>query len=1080
MTGERDEKKNVSEPDDRTVALNDDDATMMLSEDDKRAQQVEEMTVFIDGTSTSGEQVPVKSGTILSASRKIREVLMIDSVVDLEKTSHTYFSGRQRTSRDHSSFVSDLIARAGSERKYIFSQEIGRGGMGAVFETVDQDICRKVAMKVLLPGKEKETFFVRQFLEEAQIAGQLEHPNIVPVHEIGLDEKSNIYFTMKLVKGEDLNSILAKLADGDQAYQSRYGLGTLIQIFMKVCDGMGYAHSQGVLHRDLKPQNIMVGEFGEVMIMDWGVAKILGRDGEKVSTDSTAEPEGVVREPADDGMIVGTPSYMSPEQAAGQTMLLDERSDVFSLGAILYKILTGKNLYEGKMSEQLEQARQARPVPPSLKAPEKEIPAELSAICEKAMSPEMDSRYDGAVAVKKDLQLFLDGKSVSAKKDALFTRCRKWIIRNKVATAGIVAAVLCLAGGIVANSIYNEQQKSVNITALLEKAEQAGVAEDFEAAEESFFAVLGLDHDNGPARQGIARVSGKALAVKNRRLAVTKLHEAEQAFTDRQFARAYDLYVATLTLDPDSAGAKEKIMASAVGAEKAKIRNRIRPLLDDAQLLGRRQQEVDRELLDLTVRVKELQGNIKGFEDFPVKKPLWQAEQSLLDKRIDLLQLEGKILSKYSMVLSHDGENSQARNELAGIYFRKFLKAESLRQHEEMAYYRELLLTFDDGLYQKKLAQPGSIVFNTEPAADSYSLYHFQEGPDRRLVPVPFVPTVSLTPGDFTLRDSTGILPGFKPASTSVVPLRKLLVVAGTGPNRFTNGERLVLPAGSYLIVARKGDFLETRIPFMIQRGAEKVHDPVQLLRTKKVPSGFVYVPGGEFIRGGDSQAPYSVERQVTSIPGFLIQQHEVTVGEYLKFINDMERRLPGSAEKYLPRRAVSSGFYWEKTGNRYESSFPDNWPILGVSLNDAKAFCKWLSLQHKDKQWRFRLPDEQEWEKASRGVDGRVYPWGNYFDFRFCSMANSHADSRTGPDPVGAYELDESVFGLMDTAGNVSEWCHSYFDQAKNIMINKGSAWSFVDPGFARSAGRNGQSPAAVSDSRGFRIAMSVGGGES
>ena len=226
---------------------------------------------------------------------------------------------------------------------------------------------------------------------------------------------------------------------------------------------------------------------------------------------------------------------------------------------------------------------------------------------------------------------------------------------------------------------------------------------------------------------------------------------------------------------------------------------------------------------------------------------------------------------------------------------------------------------------------------------------------------------------------------------------------------------------------------------------------------------------------GGDSDASYSLKRAEKFIPGFLISKYELKVKDYLKFINYLERHLPGSAEKYLPRRAVSSGFYWKKSGKVYKSDFPLDWPVLGISWNDARAYCKWLTLQNKDKGWVFRLPEDWEWEKAARGVDGRYFPWGDYFDYGFCSMASSSKGKKDGPDKIGAFEMDESVFGVRDIAGSVSEWCQTFFDKEKNIRINRGSAWSYVDADYARCAGRNGQSPNDVEDSRGFRIAMSM-----
>ena len=295
--------------------------------------------------------------------------------------------------------------------------------------------------------------------------------------------------------------------------------------------------------------------------------------------------------------------------------------------------------------------------------------------------------------------------------------------------------------------------------------------------------------------------------------------------------------------------------------------------------------------------------------------------------------------------------------------------------------------------------------------------------------------------------------------------------------NRFQTIDRVSLPEGSYLVICAKEGYLEARVPVKLGRADAKTLPAIRLLRKSEVPENFVYIPKGEFIMGGDLLAPYAVERTQKALPSFLISKYEVTSGDYLQFINYLESRMPGSAEKYLPRRSISSGYYWTKKGNRYESNFPDDWPVLGVSWNDARAFCKWMTRKYKNKGWTFRLPEDWEWEKAARGVDGRFFPWGRYFDYSFCSMANSKQGQREGPDKIGSFGLDESVYGVLDMAGNVSEWCQSYYDQAKNIRINRGAAWSYVAEDYARCASRNGHSPTDVADSRGFRMVVDLSG---
>ncbi len=957
----------------------------------------------------------------MAATRVIREVLKISPDVDLERASKMYYTrhGRQMDKEDAANTIQELISHSNAESKYIFDRELGRGGMGAVFSTVDQDVRRKVAMKVMLPSTATSPAHIKRFLEEAQITGQLEHPNIVPVHEVGINEDSNIYFTMKMVRGENLDDVLDKIAQGKADYQQKYSLGVLLQIFMKVCDAIGYSHAKGVLHRDLKPENLMVGDFGEVLVMDWGLAKVLGR--EDINTEGRASTDQASAYHTMEGQVMGTPAYMSPEQALGKISELDERSDIFSLGGILYKILTGQAPYRGKNArEALEKARKRQMQPPDLRAPERKNPAELVAICMKAMAREQDERYGSAEELKDDIQRYLDGKSVSAKKDSLLLTAKKWVIRNKVASMGIAGAIVCLIVGTMGAAAYQQQQKHATIAHLIAQGDQFKEAGKFEEAEETFFSVLGLDLANTQARQGIAEVSGKSLALKNKRLAGEKVKDAE------------------------------KIAAAA-------------PVLD-------------KKIADITDKVEKDKAGLKGYEGFDKKKPVWDEERALLAATVDRLKTEGKVISKYTEILSLDGDNKEARAALAKIYYEKYRDAETLRQSGDMAYYKELILAFDDGAYRALLEKEGSLTLTTNPAADGYFIFRFVEGPDRRLVPAPFSAAAYAGAQAAPDENFRGIDPQFKLEATASMPLGKLL--AGKDFNRVTQIENLRMPAGSYVILIQKPGFVETRIPFVIERGQEKKLDAVKLLKDDDVPRGFVYVPKGEFVFGGDSQALNGPQRSLQKLPGFLIAVHEVTFGEYLKFLNFQESVRSGSAENYLPRKSADSGFFnWiAKVGSQYQLPTAQvvDWPVLGIAQVDARLYCKWLTKANNDK-FEFRLPTEFEWEKAARGVDSRYFPWGNYFDYSFCSMGKSKESRREGPDKVGAFPLDASVYGAEDMAGNVSEWTASFMGQDQSIALNKGTGWSKIEEKFARCASRNGDIPEAVDDSRGFRIAISI-----
>jgi serine/threonine-protein kinase len=221
---------------------------------------------------------------------------------------------------------------------------LGQGGVGEVLRTRDNDIGRVVAVKRLRPDV-RDTGGVIRFVDEIRTVGQLEHPNIVPIHDVGVDENGEHFFVMKYVDGETLDAIIGKLASGDAECHRRYPFERRVEIFTQICEAIRYAHARGIIHRDLKPANVMVGPFGEVVVMDWGLAKHVRQeagDGEPARAPGDDAPDGPPAPPADlnltaAGSLLGTPAYMSPEQARGQPA--DERSDVYSLCALFYELL---------------------------------------------------------------------------------------------------------------------------------------------------------------------------------------------------------------------------------------------------------------------------------------------------------------------------------------------------------------------------------------------------------------------------------------------------------------------------------------------------------------------------------------------------------------------------------------------------------------------------------------------------------------------------------------------------------------------------------------------------------------------
>ena len=292
--------------------------------------------------------------------------------------------------------------------RYTVGEELGRGGVGRVLIAEDRLMGRAVAVKTLHEGRAHEVN-VRRFFAEAQTTAQLEHPNVVPVYDMGSLPDGEPFFSMKWVRGRELSRLVGAHDGVDR--QARY---RLLQIFTQVCMAVDYAHAKGVVHRDLKPDNVMVGDFGEVLVMDWGVAKThvvtsTGSDAVETSVDvSLGEGDG--RPMTVEGAVVGTPGYMPPEQAMGDIDSIDARSDVWALGAILYEMLTGQRTFTGGSAFSVLIATVSEDlVPPSERAPEREIPGDLEEICLRALRKEQAERYPSARALYDDVERYLAG-----------------------------------------------------------------------------------------------------------------------------------------------------------------------------------------------------------------------------------------------------------------------------------------------------------------------------------------------------------------------------------------------------------------------------------------------------------------------------------------------------------------------------------------------------------------------------------------------------------------------------------------------------------------------------------------------
>lgn len=333
--------------------------------------------------------------------------------------------------------------------KYDELKEFAEGGTGKLYTTTDQNLQRTIAYKTLHSDLRDSDIETKRFLREARVTANIQHPGTLPVYELGRDRDGHLFFTMKKVEGKDLRQILLELRQEVPDVMDKFPLPRLLDILIQVCQTVAYAHDMGIIHRDLKPANVIVGKFGEVYLLDWGLAKVMGSTAlanpdfaDELESDVSLTPVG---------RHYGTPMYMSPEIARGDADI-DHRSDVFSLGIMLFEILTHQFLIEGEDFIEIKKKLLDQPFPlPREVAPGKSIQRDLQSICMKALRRDRHLRYGKTSDFLEDLQRFRHGGEVSVYWYSGWEKLTRWNHRHAYALLSVLSAL----GGAAVYSLFS-------------------------------------------------------------------------------------------------------------------------------------------------------------------------------------------------------------------------------------------------------------------------------------------------------------------------------------------------------------------------------------------------------------------------------------------------------------------------------------------------------------------------------------------------------------------------------------------------------------------------------------------------
>ncbi|MBN1911407.1 MAG: SUMF1/EgtB/PvdO family nonheme iron enzyme [Pirellulales bacterium] len=959
-------------------------------------------------------------------------------------------------------------ASTGNHGPYVLVRPLDAGGMGRVSLARDEALKRDVAIKELLNPASANDVTWRRFVEEAEITGQLEHPGVVPVYAMGTDRDGMPFYAMRLVRGNTLKNAIAEL----HSTYSSAGLRELLRRFVAVCQTVAYAHHRGIVHRDIKPSNIMLGEYGETLVMDWGLARPAPPDSDDSTVGDMVEQHADRPKLTLSGGPVGTPAYMSPEQASGDSRPVTPQADVYSLGAVLYEILCGQPPFSGESADEiLEQVRFSSPQNPS--AVEPRTPRPLDAVCLKAMGRASWQRYASPLALADDVQRWLDDEPVSVYQEPILERVYRWTRKHKTLATSIAVFAVILAVVIVISNVMvvREQKRTLSARQLAEDyAKQAAEAEKKAQEKESKAKVLA--EEVRKARQEASLAIQKAalseIAVVQAKETIGRLENDLKSKTEETQKIRQQITQAQAQQTEAEITLKQEKQRAAAAEDRARL---LEKDVDDLRTEARELRALAAQLVGLAKgapakpAAKQPEAARSPSEDF-TEQPAESFDVTAADKTPCVLTVDTANVSvgRQSLQLDTLGASDicvtypRSRNADWDLSTKRTLRVALLLDDPSAAFGPEGITI--------RLGR-GSNYLQCQARAD---VVKSTSGQWTRLI-VPLGGNATWTRSDVNKLDLSHV---------DWIEIH----FAAEKP-----GMKLWLDALSFEPPRAVAPFDAARAKEYQESWSQYLGVPREI--TNSIGMTFVLIPPGEFMMGTTPEEMAST----------LDQWKRDGLEEYMTIRIAMEgprHRVRITRPFYLSKCEVTQGQVFSVLNKRLaRDGLPDDVAADLVSYDEAVAFCaKAPAAFAGDGSFTCRLPTEAEWEYACRAGTQTPYYFGQ--DEKLLDdnawWRNNYADAT---HPVGLKK--PNAWNLHDMLGNVKEWCADWLktdyyaespvdDPPGPASSNNGGQrvlrsgyYEFATPSVLRSATRNYFFPSAqppVEDFRfrhGFRVACDI-----